>query len=68
MSRWDMQLLGCFEKGIQAYNKQIPIEACPYIAHRGVNRQRADYWRDGWRAARNDMAYKEHRALREASV
>jgi len=49
MSDWNLQLVRIFDKGMAARKAGQPIEACPYIGHRGLNRQRADYWRDGWR-------------------
>ncbi len=62
---WDWQLLGCFEKGAHAYFDKV--EKCPYVGHRGLNRQRAEYWRDGWKAAKEGRFIDERRNLREMS-
>lgn len=48
MSNWDMQLVRIFDKGMAARKAGLPLDACPYKGHRGLDRQRADYWRDGW--------------------
>lgn len=55
MSRWDWQLMGCFEKGANARRAGKKLEDCPYRGHRGLNRQRANYWRDGWKLADTEL-------------
>lgn len=67
MSAWDLQLFACHAKGIRAARGGLPLEACPYVGHSGLNLQRADYWRDGWKAYKAGNAYDEHRRLREVS-
>lgn len=70
MSSWDWQLLGCHEKGIEAFRAGKKLEDCPYRGRAGFNGQRAEYWRDGWRAAskKDGSAFREHRDLRESSL
>lgn len=58
MTSWDMQLLGCFDKGVDAQRAGKPIEDCPYKQHRGLGRQRADYWRDGWTQSKEGRVYE----------
>ena len=59
VSKWNLILLTCYESGQDARRIGKPIEACPYLGQRGFNRQRADYWRDGWRAQGDQLTRKE---------
>jgi ribosome modulation factor len=65
---WDWQLLGCYERGARAFFDGKPEDACPYVGHRGLNRQRADYWRDGYRSAKAGKFLDDRRALRDCSI
>lgn len=54
MSKWFWHLDGCYTKGFKAHQHGKPIESCPYQGHRGLNRQRREYWQQGWKSAANE--------------
>ena len=50
---WNMQLLRIADKGWAAFEAGQSVDDCPYKdALTGVQRQRADHWRQGWHLAK----------------
>jgi hypothetical protein len=51
---WSAQLVGIFGKGSDAFLAGKKAEENPYVwARCGFNRQRHDYWRQGWESERD---------------
>jgi hypothetical protein len=64
---WSKALITCFEKGARAFFDGKPADSCPYHGRKGVNGQRADYWRQGYESAKSGRSViDERREIRDA--
>jgi len=45
---WNLHLLACSRKGMEARKAGVKQTDCPYKVSKGLNRQRRQYWQYGW--------------------
>jgi hypothetical protein len=63
--QWAKHLLGCFERGVRDCKSGKVLESCPYVGRLGVNRQRAEYWKEGFHSQKEGTAFTDRNSLRE---
>jgi hypothetical protein len=50
ITRWKEHLTSCFSRGVRDYKEGLYLTDCPYTG-KGVDTQRADKWRKGFKCA-----------------
>lgn len=61
MNSFSWQLIHIFEKGARAFFAGKSADECPYHGRTGFNGQRADYWRQGFNAAKSGKSWIDER-------